>query len=771
MKNQPANPNSNSILLALASLALGACPVATAQESQNQTLQPTPETSDTTTVLDPVFVIGSQQAVIDLPGSGAFIDEETIRSRSETDVNKVLRRVPGVYVREEDGFGLFPNISLRGTDAGRSSKVTIMEDGILNAPAPYSAPSAYYFPNVARMSGVEVLKGSSSVRFGPHTTGGVINFLSTPVPDGRTFYLKTTYGTDNDITGHSYYGDVVETDAGTFGFLLEGYYRQNDGFRTTDQRPGFTSGDETGFTRIEPMFKMFYEPATDIYQRFEAKYGYSKLDADETYLGLAETDLGRSPYRRYAATRYDNIITEQHRSYLRHIIEPTDNIRFTTTGYYNEFARNWFKIRRIKNSTGANVGLATALASGGEPLSILKGNAAGGLDYRNNDRSYWARGIQEDVNISFDTGSVSHDLDFGIRYHEDQIRRFQTDELFTQDATGRITKHTVGPAGGGGNRRQKTEAIAVHLQDKIQIGNLSLTPGVRFEHLDFSTTEFDKTGANPNRATSSAESDIDVWAPGIGVNYEFSDLWSAFGGVHRGFSTPSPRGNASGNLDEETSLGYELGVRHNGDFVQAELVGFYTDFENIIVPDTVGASGGLSTDNLGNVNTAGIEFKISYDPAAQAGLGFNTPLAFAATYTSAELDGNVTSADAESIFSGGLDGNRLPYIPEFQFFASAGVEIDRFGFYADVSYTPDTFATASNNYTQVAPDGSPDARYGEVDSRFLVDLTASYQATDNIKLLGGIKNTFGEEYITSRLPDGPRSGAPRFCYIGVEIIF
>lgn len=754
--------------------------VGTHANSNAQDTEPAPSTPDPVeevaildeaTVLDPVYVIGSEEAVIDLPGSGAFIGEEAIRSRSETDVNKVLRRVPGVYVREEDGFGLFPNISLRGTDSGRSSKVTIMEDGILNAPAPYSAPSAYYFPNVARMSGVEVLKGSSSVRFGPHTTGGVINFLSTPVPDDTTFYLKGTYGSDNDVTGHTYFGDVVETGLGNVGFLLETYYRHNDGFRSIDERPGFTSGDETGFTRFEPMLKMYFEPATDIYQRFEAKYGYSILDADETYLGLTEGDLAKNTYRRYAATRYDNILTEQHRSYLRHIIEPTDNVRLTTTGYYNEFARNWFKLRQVKNTAGASIGLANALAAGGEGLSIIKGNSAGGLDYRNNDRSYWAWGIQEDINITFDTGSVGHDVDFGIRYHEDKIRRFQTDELFTQNSSGRVTARTVGPAGGGGNRRQETEAIAIYLQDKIQVGNLTVTPGVRYEHLDFTSTEFDTTGLNPGRSTSSASSDIDVWAPGIGINYEFNDLWSVFGGVYRGFSTPSPRGNATGSLDEETSLGYELGLRHNGDFVQAELVGFYTDFDDLIVPDTVGASGGLATDNLGDVNSYGLEFKIAYDPAAQAGLGFNTPLAFAATYTNSELDGNIASTSAESIFSGGIDGNQLPYIPEFQFFASAGVEIDRFGFYADASYTTDTYATASNNHRQVAPDGTPDARYGEIDSRFLVDLTASYQATDNVKLLGGVKNVFGEEYITSRLPDGPRSGAPRFWYVGAEITF
>ena len=142
--------------------------------------------------MDPSLVIGDGD-VFDLPGSGYVIDVEELRSQNQYNVNRILDRIPGVYYREEDGYGNFPNISIRGAEGTRSDNVTIMEDGILTAPAAYSAPSAYYSPNPARMGGIEILKGSSQIAHGPHTTGGVINFLSTQFPTDHSFiYVQPT---------------------------------------------------------------------------------------------------------------------------------------------------------------------------------------------------------------------------------------------------------------------------------------------------------------------------------------------------------------------------------------------------------------------------------------------------------------------------------------------------------------------------------------------------------------------------------------------------
>lgn len=228
---------------------------------------------DALQTLEPLKVVGSEEELFKLLGSGAFVGAKEISEGGHTDIGKILAKVPGVYVRDEDGYGNFPNISLRGADGTRSEKLTVMEDGILTAPSPYSAPAAYYSPKPARMSGIEVLKGSSQVRYGPHTTGGVINYLSTEIPDEQKFYSRTTYGTDNTFFNHTWFGDTEETKVGKIGYLLEMHGQISDGFRKVDG-----SNQDTGFDLVEPMLKMFWEPNTALKQRIEFKVGYSDMD-------------------------------------------------------------------------------------------------------------------------------------------------------------------------------------------------------------------------------------------------------------------------------------------------------------------------------------------------------------------------------------------------------------------------------------------------------------------------------------------------------------
>ena len=125
--------------------------------------------------IETITILGNRKGPSELPGSAHVVHKKTLEKFKHSDPHQVLKDIPGVYIQEEDGFGLRPNIGLRGAHPHRSRKVTLLEDGLLIGPAPYSAPAAYFFPNMLRMEAVEVYKGPAAVRYGPNSLGGAIN--------------------------------------------------------------------------------------------------------------------------------------------------------------------------------------------------------------------------------------------------------------------------------------------------------------------------------------------------------------------------------------------------------------------------------------------------------------------------------------------------------------------------------------------------------------------------------------------------------------------
>ena len=751
--------NSIRILTSLIGIVNLLVRVCVAEDGLPQTVENQDACSTKTEIvaLQEITVIGSKDAERDLAGSGAYLDRRDISTHSYSDISRVLRKVPGVYLREEDGYGLFPNISLRGVDPGRSGKVTLMEDGILSAPAPYSAPSAYYSPTTGRMTGIEVLKGSSQIKYGPHTTGGVINYLSTPIPTTRRIYEKWSLGTDNEVRNHSIYGDTIDVSFGQLGFVLENYYRELDGFKEIDLQDDSQNTNDTGFRKHDSMVKFAFEPSTNLAQRVEFKVGYLDKKANETYLGLTDEDFELNPYRRYSASRFDNMKANHLRTYLRYTVAPASNLNVSIAGYYNEFHRNWFKLR------GSGEDLLNP-----EKLEVWKGDSAGTLKYRNNNRDYLLCGLQSNASFRVATGGVEHEFDLGIRYHFDEVRRFQSNVDFEQDENGNVIGRMDKGPGSGGNRLQETTARAVFLQDRIEFGSLKMTPGIRFEHVKYSFTDFDTTG-EPDKITREGESTMSLLAPGLGLNFAMNNRLSAFASAHRGFSVPGPRANAKSNLVEETSNGCEAGFRVNDNGLRAEMIGFYTDFDDLLVSDNVGG-GGIEgkTENAGDIVSSGIEIGATYDPGFVHNLGFSIPSHMAFTFTNATLDGVANSLDDESIFAGGEDGHRVPYVPEIQLTAGTGIEFSKWAVFVTGTFVGETFTSASESSISISPDGTPNANYGMIDSYYVLDVSGKYNIGERHSAFINIHNLMNREYMVSRHPIGPRSGKPFSVMLGME---
>jgi Fe(3+) dicitrate transport protein len=247
--------------------------------SQTSLAAPSPDDDSN---IEQMSIFGSDQSVNDIPGSAHMITEEQLEKFDYSDIMRTLTSIPGVYVLEEDGYGLRPNIGMRGTGQNRSEKVTIMEDNVLAAPAPYAAPSAYYFPTAGRMQQIEVLKGTSSAMYGPRTTGGVINLLSRQIPDEElSGQVDLNLGGDGYGKLHAYAGGTGKNVSSVF----EVYRYQADGFKNinnTDQEADFFKNDYLA------KFRLNSDADAKYYQELELKLKYSDEDANETYMGITD---------------------------------------------------------------------------------------------------------------------------------------------------------------------------------------------------------------------------------------------------------------------------------------------------------------------------------------------------------------------------------------------------------------------------------------------------------------------------------------------------
>ena len=179
---------------------------------------------------------------------------------------------------------------MRGSGTERSSRITLMEDGVLMAPAPYSAPSAYYFPTMARMEAVEVRKGGSQIAFGPQTAGGALNLVSTAIPNAELAgRVRLETGTYQNQQMHAFVGGTE----GSWGYALEFMQLGSEGFKQLD------SGGDTGFEKTDVVAKLQWT-STEGKHKVRWKGAQSGEASRETYLGLTEEDFALTPFRRYA---------------------------------------------------------------------------------------------------------------------------------------------------------------------------------------------------------------------------------------------------------------------------------------------------------------------------------------------------------------------------------------------------------------------------------------------------------------------------------------
>ncbi|MGH7475595.1 MAG: TonB-dependent receptor domain-containing protein [Longimicrobiales bacterium] len=696
-------------------------------------------------------LVGDAVQAAEASGSAQVLEREAVRDEAQIydDVHRLLRQVPGVNVQEEDGYGLRPNIGLRGTGTQRSEKITLMEDGVLIAPAPYAAPAAYYFPVAGRMEAIEVRKGSSQIKYGPRTIGGALNLVSASIPPEVTLDADVAVGTNGTHKLRAAAGGSGEH----VGWLLQTYRLQTDGFKRLD------TGGGTGFDIEDYVAKVRVNSAPEangVYQQLELKLGYYDEVSEETYLGLTEADFRSDPLRRYAGSQADVMRADHKQIQLRYFASLLPGLDVTATAYRNDFGRNWYKLGSVGGASIASV-LADPTAHAAE-LAVLRGgaSAAGALSVRANNREYYSQGLQSTLGLRTGTGGAAHDVELGVRYHEDQEDRFQHDDAYTMSG-GRMLLASRGAPGSQANRVSAASAWAFYVQDHVQLGRWSITPGVRYETIGFTRRDYAAGDAARAEPVAVRDNGVSAWIPGVSASFAANAGLRLFAGVHRGFGPPGP--GADEETEAESSVNYELGARLRRASLAAQVIGFYSDYTNILGASTLSSGGDGSGDlhNGGAVAVRGVEATLRYDPLQGRTAETAVPLDVAYTYTHARFRSSFES-DYEP-WGTVSAGHELPYLPEHGVHLSAGIEHGR----AALRVT----ASSSSAMRTRAGAGEPPASE-RTDAFFVLDASTTYTLREEVVLYAGVQNLLDERYVVARQPAGARPGLPRSLQFGVR---
>ncbi|MEQ1636606.1 MAG: TonB-dependent receptor [Methylococcales bacterium] len=706
-------------------------------------------------------VVGSADPIDSLSGSGTFLDKEALFKSHVFNVNEALRKVPGVYVRDEEGFGIRPNIGIRGMNPFRSTKVLFLEDGLPLNYAPYGDNDIYYHPPVERYDGIEIMKGADLTKYGPQTISGAINYL-TPNPSKKPGgFVSFTGGNRDYLSGHVRYGGMAENVTGVDGLggVIDYLHKEGSGSRDNT----FAKIDDVnlkGIIDVNARNKLILRG--DFYQE----------DSQSTF-GLTEAEYKNfgqfyNPFKndQFTTSRWATSATHEHRF--------KDDVTLSTSFYWSTFNRDFW---RQMNQQPTDTNCDTAGGVPGYREQRLSGqviNVDSCNFTRGRLRDYDAWGVDSIFHAKHNAFGLPGEFDAGFRAHVESQYRTTVDGKSSTARSGVV----------GENNERYADAYSGFMQNRFFLGDWSITPGVRVESVNYERIN-NLNGAN-------GQSSLTEVLPSFAMTYSPIDEATLFFGFHRGFAPPRVEDSIYNNgnsveIDAEKSWNYELGVKGKPmPGVQTDLTLFHNDFDSLTVLGTVG--GNDSPVAQGKALFQGIEFMSRFDAAELFNWEHNPYLQIAYTWVpTAEMtsafhclpltDGSISPSCPGGNVYGSKAGNRSPYSPEHLVTATVGYfHPSGFDAHLETVFVAEQFGDFMNLESGADhPNGANSAearsgQYGKIQDFAIVNLSSTYRVYKGLDLFVSVKNIFDNDYIADRVR-GILPGAPRFVQAGFKYEF
>lgn len=503
-------------------------------------------------------------------GARTIVDDDELQARGALNLEDALRPVPGVQVLDETGTGILPNIGVRGLNPLRSQRLQVLLDGYPIAIGPYSNVGISLFPvTLPSLEVVDLVRGGAAVHYGPNNVGGVVNFVTKPIPaeTSQTLRERVTIAEDSGNVFTDTYYRIGGRATDNLDLQFQANLQRGDGFR---------DHSDTDVDNFILDARYYLNDQHEI----ESQFQYYKVDAD---LPGALTPQAYEQDRTQSQRPYDGYEADMKRATVTWTYTPTNDIEFQWRNFVHDADRTFFFGQNLSgNGHWADPGLAsTHVADSPRRFTVFGTEPRLALNIGRHDITAGARLISEDV--------------------EFDVNRLE------------LASGAYGPAR---DWHLDTQALAFYVSDTMSFldNRLRVTPGLRYEDVQMDFRD--------NLANSTEDNNADELLPGLTIGYQATgDLFLFANGQRSLVPVQIAQATREGDVANETAWNYELGARFQttpASLASATL--FRIDYEDQIQFNQTTSR----FENLGKTRHQGIELSNNWaiNNQWELGLGY-----------------------------------------------------------------------------------------------------------------------------------------------------
>jgi Fe(3+) dicitrate transport protein len=664
--------------------------------------------------------------------------ENSTANLATNNARQIFNQVAGLNIYQNDDAGLQLNIGGRGLDPNRTANFNTRQNGYDISADVLGYPESYYAPPTEGLESIQVIRGAASLQYGTQF-GGLINFVMKKPNLKKPIELITR----NTVGNNGLYTNFTSLSGtnGKWSYYTFFNYKKGDGFRPNSEFESRNIYAHIGY-------------------QFSEK---TKITGEVTYLKYLAQQAGGLNDRQFEEDPF-----QSNRSHNWFEVDwLLCNVNFSHDfSKDTKFTFNAFGLDAQRNALGFRTNRVDQIDPGSE-RDLIKGKfdnygaEARFLSHYNlrNKKSIFLLGskfYRANNTSKQGPGSDGSDANFDFQTRVFPNYPDQNDFIFPNLNVSIFGENIF------------------YVTDK-----LSITPGFRLEYIKTESDGFSReirTDAAGNvifneKVDENRVNERNFALFGLGTSYKANRSLEFYGNISQNYrsvtytdiSTANPAFEINPDITDEKGFTADIGMRGNfKDFVSYDASVFGLVYEDRIGFRQIVSDGRVKSErgNVGDAFIYGLESLVDFN--LNKLLIKNNDYIFNLFFNTSVLSSEYTRSQEN-----GVEGNKVEFIPEFNF--KTGIKLGYKNFLASVqySYLSEQFTDATN-----AVDGNLSGVIGVIPSYDIVDFSTSY-TYKRFKLEAGINNVLDNAYFTRRATGYPGPGIipspDRNYYMTLEI--